>query len=125
MTAPTRRTVLAGLSAAGLTVPTLTALPTVVGTHPDADLIELGRQRREVKEVINRLAEQHDALVKWHGEIKDAIAATPAHTAEGLAIRLNVYVANAKISIDPKDQDETERLLLAIAEDVKRLRGAS
>ena len=41
MSAPTRRTVLAGLSAAGLAVPALAALPAIAEGHQDAELFRI------------------------------------------------------------------------------------
>ena len=66
MSAPTRRTVLAGLSAAGLTVPALAALPAVAAGHPDAELFRI-------------VHEFEDARAAW--EVADAHERDLSHLA--------------------------------------------
>ncbi len=60
MTAPTRRTVLAGMAGAALTAPAVAALPAAAGANPDATLIDLGKQWLEVEEALSKNSDEFD-----------------------------------------------------------------
>lgn len=72
MTAPTRRTVLAGLSAAGLTVPALTALPAVAAGHSDAELFRAIGDAKKLNAAWQDALDRQEAISPIGGEEYEA-----------------------------------------------------
>ena len=133
MSAPTRRAVLAGLSAAGLTVPVLASLP--VAANPDAELFERIREMKEAFDTwgvrLGRADElwiagkedlaaeaQSDAAREQFEKMLERVFRTPAKTAEGMCEKLRTLIW------DNEGEAVTPALALILA-DAERIGGAS
>ena len=138
MTAPTRRTVLAGLSAAGLAVPALTVLPAIAEAQPDAELFRVVGEAKKLDAAWWDALDRQEAITPIGGEEYEAaysqtnairaqfeealecVYRTPAGTVRGIAAKLRAMA-------DDYEDDEmgfTESLALILA-DAERIGGAS
>ena len=138
MTAPTRRTVLAGLSAAGLAVPALTVLPAIAEAQPDAELFRVVGEAKKLDAAWWDALDRQEAISPIGGEEYEAaysrtsaasdqfqealerVYRTPANTVEGIAAKLRAMVDDYK----DDDMGFPESLALILA-DVERLGRAS
>ena len=85
----TRRDAITGTAAAALTAGA--SLPAFAADHPDAQLLDLWRQRQALASQYGGLDD--DAAEALHDElfaVDQAIAAAPAHTVEGVMVKIRV-----------------------------------
>ena len=138
MSAPTRRAVLAGLSAAGLAVPALAALPAVAAGHSDAELFRIVGEAKKLdaawwdaldrQEAISPIGgEEYEAAYSQTNAIRaqfeealEYVYRTPAGTVKGIAAKLRAMVDDYK----DDEMTFTESLALILA-DAERIGGAS
>ena len=134
MTAPTRRAVLAGLSAAGLAVPALTVLPAVAEVQPDAELFRLVGEAKKLDAAWEDALDRQEAISPIGGEeyeaaysrakavrdqfneALDRVYRTPAGTVRGIAAKLRAMVDD----YEGDEMEFTESLALILA-DAERL----
>ena len=135
-TAPTRRAVLAGLSAAGLAVPALAALPAVAAGHSDAELFRIVGEAKKLDAAWWDALDRQEAISPIGGEEYEAaysrtsaasdqfqealerVYRTPAKTVEGIAAKLRAMVDDYKD--DEMGFTESLALILADAERIGR-----
>ncbi len=135
---PSRRTVLAGMAGAGLTVPALAALPAAAKAHSDAELFRLIRETERFyvawqdalvrQEAISPIGgEEYEAAYSRADAVRDQFDEalqraykTPAGTVRGIAAKLRAMVD------DYKDDEVgfVEPLTLILA-DAERIGGTS
>ncbi len=111
-----RRSALTGAAA----IPVAVAAPAVAGDHPDAELIALWHERQRVGDLRDwhdHSDEALDARGEAIHEIGRRIVATPAHTLEGLAVKVRLFGANEM----PGNHVLTQPLYQGLLADIERL----
>lgn len=115
----TRRAFLKGAGAvtAGAAV-SIPAIASVGPDHPDAELLALERQLLDIDAKLNTRGllsdDEADVVIEKHSAIERRIAAAPAHTPEGIAVKVRRMQAEMLVETD-YDRDNFRTVLEALS----------
>lgn len=97
-----RRTALAGMAGATMTVAAVVSIPTIAGAHPDAVLLALEQEHDQVEASIKGLSEEEtDRRASRVWDLAIELWESPAHTPHGVAAKLRVLRYHAGQLMEP------------------------